>query len=299
MGPCDIALPGLDDGLALTNLRKARRDRRFLLAPWRACGRLETWPAGITATAKKRERIAARPVAAVDATGAGDCFDGCRRICSARRPFRRRALGQCRGGLVDAGVRRRRPAAAPRRRRGGDGGGGRQTRSTSDEAAGWNVPGLLGRAERPRERAPRFLGQTTRHVRLSAASFTSTLSAPTSLPWIFCRLSRLARPSFAFARFEPRLCGRSGLTRAAIGPARTKPHRRTRAGMAIGSTPTCIARKATPATPPIGTAAPASRSPERRSTRNGRRSPARCSRVTAGGRPSSLSDMRFSQRATY
>ena len=55
--------------------------------------------------------------------------------------------------------------------------------------------------------------------------------------------------------------------------------------MAIGSTPICIARRATPATPPIGTVAPVSRSAERRSTRNGRRSPARSSGVTAGGRP--------------
>ena len=30
----------------------------------------------IAATAKRRERIAGYPVAAVDATGAGDCFDG-------------------------------------------------------------------------------------------------------------------------------------------------------------------------------------------------------------------------------
>ena len=41
MGLCDIALPGLDDGLALTNLEEPGRDRRFLLAPWRAGGRLE------------------------------------------------------------------------------------------------------------------------------------------------------------------------------------------------------------------------------------------------------------------
>ena len=56
--------------------------------------------------------------------------------------------------------------------------------------------------------------------------------------------------------------------------------------MATGSTPICIARKATPATPPIGTVAPVSRSAEPRSTRNGGRSPPRCSKAAAGRRPS-------------
>ena len=47
-------------------------------------------------------------------------------------------------------------------------------------------------------------------------------------------------------------------------------------GSAPGCTPTSIARKATPATPVIGIDAPASRSREDRSTKNGRRSPAPC-----------------------
>jgi hypothetical protein len=57
-------------------------------------------------------------------------------------------------------------------------------------------------------------------------------------------------------------------------------------GAVIGSTPICIARRATPATPPIGTAARASRSAELRSTRNGRRSQARFCRRKAGRRKS-------------
>ena len=51
------------------------------------------------------------------------------------------------------------------------------------------------------------------------------------------------------------------------------PRRRTRAGQGTGCTPICIARRATPATPPTGIGARASRSAKRRSTKNGRRSP--------------------------
>jgi hypothetical protein len=54
----------------------------------------------------------------------------------------------------------------------------------------------------------------------------------------------------------------------ATGPGPTSPRSRTKAREALGSTPTCIARKATRPTPPIGTAAPASlplRSPSRTS----------------------------------
>ena len=125
MNLCDIALPGLDDGLALTTSREAGRDRRFLLTPWRACRRIEARQS----RRRRRDRQKARTHRRTRGRG-GRCDGGgrlfrrrlSRRICSARRSFRRRTLRQCRGGLVDAGVRRRRPAAAPRRRRGGDGG---------------------------------------------------------------------------------------------------------------------------------------------------------------------------------
>jgi hypothetical protein len=60
-----------------------------------------------------------------------------------------------------------------------------------------------------------------------------------------------------------------------IGTARTMPHRLTRAEPATGCTPICIARRATPATPPTGIVARRSPFADRRSTRNGRRSPTR------------------------
>jgi 2-dehydro-3-deoxygluconokinase len=74
---CDIALPGLDDGLALTNLEKPDAIVDFYLRLGARVVVLKLGKAGaVAATAKKRERVASRPVAAVDATGAGDCFDG-------------------------------------------------------------------------------------------------------------------------------------------------------------------------------------------------------------------------------
>jgi 2-dehydro-3-deoxygluconokinase len=77
MGLCDIALPGLDDGLALTTLEKPDAIVDFYLRLGARVVVLKLGKAGaIAATAKKRERIDGRAVAAIDATGAGDCFDG-------------------------------------------------------------------------------------------------------------------------------------------------------------------------------------------------------------------------------
>ncbi len=77
MRSCDIALPGLDDALALSGLSAPDAIADFYL---RLGARLVVVKLGkdgaVAATAKGRERIPARPVAAVDATGAGDCFDG-------------------------------------------------------------------------------------------------------------------------------------------------------------------------------------------------------------------------------
>ena len=77
MRACDIALPGLDDAEALTGLTDPdaiadfylRLGARVVVAKLGANGAL-------AATPQRRERIAARKVRAVDATGAGDCFDG-------------------------------------------------------------------------------------------------------------------------------------------------------------------------------------------------------------------------------
>ena len=77
MRSCDIALPGLDDALALTAESDPDAIVDFYLRFGARLVVLKLGKSGaLVATANGRERIAARPVAAVDATGAGDCFDG-------------------------------------------------------------------------------------------------------------------------------------------------------------------------------------------------------------------------------
>src|SRR5271170_25395 len=77
MRSCDIALPGLDDAEALTGLRDPDAIASFYLDLGARVVVLKLGKEGaIAATGKRRERIASYPVAAVDATGAGDCFDG-------------------------------------------------------------------------------------------------------------------------------------------------------------------------------------------------------------------------------
>ena len=77
MRSCDIALPGLDDGQALTGHGDPDAIVDFYLRLGASVVVLKLGKEGaIAATAKRRERIAGHRVAAVDATGAGDCFDG-------------------------------------------------------------------------------------------------------------------------------------------------------------------------------------------------------------------------------
>ena len=77
MGLCDIALPGFDDAQALTGRSDPGAIVDFYLRLGPRVVVLKLGEAGaIAATPKRRERIAGRAVAAVDATGAGDCFDG-------------------------------------------------------------------------------------------------------------------------------------------------------------------------------------------------------------------------------
>jgi 2-dehydro-3-deoxygluconokinase len=77
MRSCDIALPGLDDALALTGLSNPDAIADFYLRLGARVVVVKLGEAGaLAATPKRRERVAARAVAAVDATGAGDCFDG-------------------------------------------------------------------------------------------------------------------------------------------------------------------------------------------------------------------------------
>jgi 2-dehydro-3-deoxygluconokinase len=77
MRSCDIALPGLDDAVALTGLSEPEAIADFYLRLGARVAVVKLGKAGaLVATAKTRERIQPRPVAAADATGAGDCFDG-------------------------------------------------------------------------------------------------------------------------------------------------------------------------------------------------------------------------------
>jgi 2-dehydro-3-deoxygluconokinase len=77
MRHCDIALPGLDDGQALTGRSDADAIVDFYLRLGPRVVVLKLGKEGaIVATLRRRERIAAHLVKAVDATGAGDCFDG-------------------------------------------------------------------------------------------------------------------------------------------------------------------------------------------------------------------------------
>ena len=77
MRHCDIALPGLDDGQALTGRSDADAIVDFYLRLGAPVVVLKLGKEGaIVATLRRRERIAAHLVKAVDATGAGDCFDG-------------------------------------------------------------------------------------------------------------------------------------------------------------------------------------------------------------------------------
>ena len=77
MRSCDIALPGFDDGQALTGRSDADAIVDFYLRLGAPLVVLKLGKEGaIVATLRRRERIAAHPVKAIDATGAGDCFDG-------------------------------------------------------------------------------------------------------------------------------------------------------------------------------------------------------------------------------
>ncbi len=73
----DIALPGLDDARQLTGLDRPEDVCAFYLGLGCRVVALTMGRDGtIVATGERREVIPARPVEAVDATGAGDTFDG-------------------------------------------------------------------------------------------------------------------------------------------------------------------------------------------------------------------------------
>ena len=77
MRDCDIALPGLDDAVHLTGFDDPDRIADFYLELGAGTVALTLGKAGtLVATAGRRERVPVKPAAAVDATAAGDTFDG-------------------------------------------------------------------------------------------------------------------------------------------------------------------------------------------------------------------------------
>ncbi|WP_114011785.1 sugar kinase [Cohaesibacter intestini] len=90
MSQCDIALPGLDDAQHLTGLEDPDAIADFYLALGASIVALTLGAEGtLVATADERRRIKGRRVEAVDATAAGDTFDGAflSRIAAGDDPF--------------------------------------------------------------------------------------------------------------------------------------------------------------------------------------------------------------------
>ena len=77
MSQCDIALPGLDDARQLTGLQDADAIVDFYLGLGASVVALTLGAEGtLVATGDKRQRLSGRAVKPVDATAAGDTFDG-------------------------------------------------------------------------------------------------------------------------------------------------------------------------------------------------------------------------------
>lgn len=90
MGQCDIALPGLDDAEQLTGLSKPDEIVDFYLNLGAKIVALTLGSDGVlVATKDKREKITGRKVTVVDATAAGDTFDGAflARMVAGDNPF--------------------------------------------------------------------------------------------------------------------------------------------------------------------------------------------------------------------
>jgi 2-dehydro-3-deoxygluconokinase len=74
---CDVALPGLDDARQLTGLHSPEDIADFYLSLGARIVALTLGAGGtLVATAVEKRLIPGWPVDAIDATGAGDCFDG-------------------------------------------------------------------------------------------------------------------------------------------------------------------------------------------------------------------------------
>ena len=118
----DIALPGLDDARLLVGVEDpdAIADRYLSFGARIVALKLGSQGC-LIATARAAAADPAASVEAVDATGAGDTFDGAflAEYLLDRRTFPRRALRQYGGGAGDAGLRRCRPHATAERDPGG------------------------------------------------------------------------------------------------------------------------------------------------------------------------------------
>jgi 2-dehydro-3-deoxygluconokinase len=102
----DIALPGLDDARQLTGLDRPEDVCAFYLDLGCGIVALTMGKSGtMVATSERREVIPARPVAAIDATGAGDTFDGAflAEWLVHRDPFRAAAYGNGAAALSTLG----------------------------------------------------------------------------------------------------------------------------------------------------------------------------------------------------
>ena len=106
MARSDIALPGLDDATALTGLEDPDAIADFYLKLGCGIVALTLGAAGVlVATTQERRRIPARRVTAVDATGAGDTFDGAflTELVAGRDPFAAAAYANAAAALSTQG----------------------------------------------------------------------------------------------------------------------------------------------------------------------------------------------------
>lgn len=90
MRQCDIALPGIEDAKLLTGLEQPEAIVEFYLKLGAELVALTLGPEGVlVATTEQQQRILGYAVESVDATGAGDTFDGAflAELASGRDPF--------------------------------------------------------------------------------------------------------------------------------------------------------------------------------------------------------------------
>ncbi|MEC7256895.1 MAG: PfkB family carbohydrate kinase, partial [Pseudomonadota bacterium] len=116
MAQCDIALPGLDDARQLTGLDAPDAIADVYLGLGAGVVALTLGSDGtLVATANERRRIVGRPVKAVDATAAGDTFDGAflARMVAGDSPFDAAAYANAAAALSTRGY----GAVAPMPRR--------------------------------------------------------------------------------------------------------------------------------------------------------------------------------------